>query len=155
RSDGPQTVVVKLREGNADFPDLLSDYHFAIMPAKDSEPDWRSGIGTGPFILKSFEPGIRIFSTRNPNYWKPNRGHFDELECIAINDPTARMNALITGAVDAINRVDLKVFHMLERNPQVVVDEVTGKRHGTIAMQIDVAPFDDVNVRMALKHAIN
>ena len=29
-----------------------------------------NGRATGPYVLKEFEPGVRAFATRNPNYWK-------------------------------------------------------------------------------------
>ena len=62
------TVIFKLNSGNMDFPWLLSERTFAIMPEKDGKPDWASGIGTGGYILVNFEPGVRTELKRNPNY---------------------------------------------------------------------------------------
>ena len=47
KADGKNRVIVTLEGGNADFPLLMSDYHLAIMPAKDGKADWQSGVGTG------------------------------------------------------------------------------------------------------------
>jgi peptide/nickel transport system substrate-binding protein len=40
-------------------------------------------------------------------YWKTDRGHFDGLLLLALPDPVARQNALLTGEVDVINQLDL------------------------------------------------
>lgn len=156
RADGRQTVVFELSEGSADFPYLLSDYHLAILPADgDRLADPRSGIGTGGYKISAFEPGIRMLTVRNPNYWKTGRAHFDEVEIIGINDTTARTNALITEAVDLINRCDLKTLNLLERRENVAVKEATGTRHFYYPMLTQADPLTDNHVRMALKLAVD
>ena len=155
RSDGKHTVIFELSGGNADFPFIVNDYHMPIMPAKDGKLDWAEGVGTGGYVLEAFEPGVRMTMKRNPNYWKEGRAHFDEVVLLAIADVTARQNALVTGEVDAINRVDRKTAGLLDRSDGVVVEEVTGTQHYTIPMNTTVAPFDNPDVRMALKLAID
>ena len=73
KTDGKDTVVFTLSGGSADFPYLMSDYHLTICPAKDSGIDWESGVGTGGYVLDSFDPGVRTLVKRNPNYWKEGR----------------------------------------------------------------------------------
>ena len=74
---------------------------------------------------------------------------------ITIVDPAARTNAVITGEVDAIDRVDLKTVHLLKRRKGLTVHSIAGTQHYTFPMRTNVAPFDDNNVRLAIKHAIN
>ncbi len=155
KADGKDTVVVKLREGNADFPYLLSDYHVAIMPAVGDGVDWKSATGTGAFVLESYEPGVRTTLKRNPNFFKTGYGHFNEAEIIAIADVAARTNALTTGEIDAMDRVDLKTVNLLQRRKGIRVEETSGTQHYTFAMRTDTAPFDNNHVRLALKFAIN
>ena len=156
RKDGKYTVVFELSGGNADFPFVASDYHIAIKQAWDGgKISPNDGIGTGPYVLKDMEMGVRFFGTRNPNYFKQDRGWFDELEMLSIVDPTARSNALTTGEVDVIDRVDLKTAHLLARTSGIKVEETTGTKHYTFPMRTDTSPFDDNNVRLALKHAVN
>jgi len=155
KADGKDTVVFKLRQGNADWPFIMSDYHIAIMPAEDGKVDWRNGVGTGGYVLESFEAGVRTSMKRNPNYWKQGRAHFDEAVLLSITDPTARTNALTTGEVDAIDRVELKTADLLARKPNINVVETSGTLQYTFAMRTDTPPFDNSDVRLALKHAIN
>jgi peptide/nickel transport system substrate-binding protein len=145
-------VTVVLEAPNADVPYILSDYHLLIMP-EDADP--AAPIGTGAFVIESFEPGVRTFATRNPNYWKEGRGHVDSVETLAINDLTARTSALQTGQVHFVNRLDPKTFALLERAPGLKVYNVPSAGHYTFPMRCDTPPFDNVDVRLALKYAIN
>ena len=155
KADGKHTVVVTLDAGNADFPFILSDYHLPVIPSEAGKPDWQSGIGGGPYKIKSFDAGVRLDLVKHADYWDSDRGHFDEIQMLSIVDTAARTNALMTGEVDAIDRVDLKTVHLLKRRKGIVVHSIAGTQHYTFPMRTNVAPFDDNNVRMAIKHAIN
>ncbi len=156
KADGKDTVVVTLGDGNADLPYLMSDYHLLICQAKDGGGiDWESGNGTGGYVLKSYEPGLRTFTTRNPNYWKEGHGHFDEVETLFIPDTAARTVALQTDEVDCINNLELKTIGLLRRAGGVNIIETTGNKHCLMPMLTDTAPFDNNDLRMALKLAIN
>ncbi|MEM9788386.1 MAG: ABC transporter substrate-binding protein, partial [Pseudomonadota bacterium] len=149
-------VQFTLASGNADFPYLMSDYHLLIFPAGQIDEAIANGIGTGLYQVQSFDPGVRMVATRYPDHYKGDEaGFFDEVEYIAINDNTARMNALMTGQVDTINRIDFKTEALLLANPALRIQEVTGNQHYTFAMLTDTEPFNDVNVRRALKYGIN
>jgi len=155
RTDGKDTVVVKLREGNADFPYLMSDYHIVIMPVTKDGLDVDSGVGTGGYVLEQFKPGIRCSLKRNPNYWKEGAAWVDSAEVLAIKDATARTNALTTGEIDVMNRVQLSTAARLDQMGSVRVVEASGNQHVTMPMRVDKDPFTDNNVRLAMKYAIN
>ncbi len=155
KADG-ENVVFTLSGGSADFPYLMSDYHLGICPAKDGGGiDWESGVGTGGYALDSFEPGVRTLAKRHANYWKPNAAYFDEVESLFISDSTARSSALQTGEIDAMTNIDLKTVHLMKRAPGVVVFNTTGNKHALLPMQVDKAPYDNNELRLALKYAIN
>lgn len=148
-------VVVELSGGNADFPFILSDYHLTIHPAKDDTIDWESGDGCGSYILKEKNFGVSVTMERNPNHWRDTVGFFDSIEMLALVDQNARTTALVSGDVDVVDRVDLKTVGLLERNASLNIHSVAGTQHYTFAMSTNQAPFDDNNVRQALKYAIN
>lgn len=155
KADGKHRVTFALEGGNADFPFTISDYHLSIFQAGTTEADWPKGMGTGPYILQEFEPGVRSIAKRNPNYWKEGRGHFDEVEVLSIVDSNSRTVALKTGQIDVMDRCELKTVHLLEKLPGISVFPVTGTMHYTIPMRTDTAPFDNLDVRLALKYAID
>jgi peptide/nickel transport system substrate-binding protein len=155
KADGKDTVVFTMKEGNADFPYIVSDYHVAIMPAKDGKLEPQSGVGTGGYVLESYEPGVRTVLKRNPNYWKEGRAHFDEAEVLVITDVTARTNGLTTDEIDVMDRVDLKTVDQFARNKDIRIEETSGTQHFTFAMRTDTPPFDNNEVRQALKYAVD
>ena len=150
----PHTVAFQLSSGNADFPSSFNEATFAIYPAKDGSIDWQSG-GSGPYILKDNNPGIRLLFERNPNYWKDDRAHADTIEILSVIDSTARNNALLTNAVDVIDQVNLNTLGLLSRNPAITVEEGAGPLHYVFPMRTQMAPFDNPHLRKALKYALN
>ena len=151
KADGDSRVIFELQEPNADFSYIVSDYHLLVLPSKDGKIDATAGIGTGAFKLENFEPGVRAELTKNPNYFKEGAGHFDSMEMLALLDATARQNAILNGEVDAIGRVDPKTVNLLARAPNLNILESTGTLHYTFPMRLDTAPFDNYDLRMALK----
>ena len=148
------TFVMNLHTANADLPYLMADYHLMIQPDGGFDNP-AAGIGSGAYMLVSDEPGVRHLFKKNPNYWDSTRGHVDEVEIIVINDATARMAALQSGQAHIVNRVDPKVAGLLSRAPGVRVENVGGPGHYVFIMHCDTAPFDNNDLRLALKYAIN
>ncbi len=156
RADGPNAILVELEAGNADFPYVFTDYHLNILPSDGAGGvEWQSGNGTGAYVLKEFDPGVRSFLTRNPNYWKPDRAYFDEAQLLRIGDPNTRQTALLTGDIDVFDQPSLKTVELLAKRPDLELDDVTSWAHISMPMHMDTPPYDDPDVRMALKYAID
>ncbi|MGF1553688.1 MAG: ABC transporter substrate-binding protein [Paracoccaceae bacterium] len=152
---GDNAVTFTLDGPNADFPYLMADYHLILMPAGENGPNWQDFVGSGGYTLESFEPGVRTVLRRRDDYWKEGRGHFDEIEILYVPDAAARQNAVASGEVDFISRVDLKTVHLLQRRPGVRVEEETGFLHYTAPMLTNVAPYDNNDLRLAVKYALD
>lgn len=150
----PTQVGITLSAGNADFPAILGDYHLVVVP-KD-HTDWENPIGTGAFVLESFEPGVRIALKNRGDFWKPGRGNFDAVEILYIQDPAARTAALQSGQVDAVNRLDARTVDLLMKDPNVAVVRTkgTGNRFCFVARVTD-DPFTSKDLRLALKWGID
>ena len=153
KKDGKHRVIIDLAEGNADFPYLLASTRAAIVPAGTT--DFDAGIGTGGYVLQDFEPGVSLSAKRNPNYWKAGRAHFDEVDVLSIADVNARTTALKSGKIDAMNRPDRKTAHLLDRTPGLQIVNVPGALLYTFNMLADTPPYDDNDVRLALKYSVD
>lgn len=152
RAEGNFTVVFELSSANADFPVMTSDYRAAILPCKDGKPMVVDGsISGGSYLLETFEPGVRSIMKRNPNYWNSDVGHFDSIEWLSLRDDNARQTALITGDVDVIQQCNLGTVDRLQALENINVLSAEGKQHFTFPMRTDMAPFDNNDVRMAMK----
>ena len=152
----PHQVQFTLHNGYADLPYLLSDYHLVIYPAGQIAAAMQFGIGTGLYQVSEFVAGQRFLGKRVQDHYKSgSAGWFDEIEFIAINDPKARNQALLSGDVDVISGLDFSSAGTYQSRPDLRMQEVTGNRHLTFPMQADVAPFSSRHVRKALKHGID
>lgn len=149
-----QNMVFNLKESNADFPFIMNDVHLMIQPngGKDNP---NAGIGTGPYKVTINDAGVRLGGERFAGYWRDDRGFADQFEIVVINDATARTSALQSGQVHMINRVDPKVVELLKRFPEITVRNVGGRGHSYFCCQLDAAGFNNNDLRLALKYAID
>ncbi len=148
-------VVVALKDPNADFPYLMADYHLVIQPngGKDNP---NAGISAGPYKVTINEPGVRYGGEKFANYWQGDKlGHAAQVEIVVINDATARTSALQGGQVNMINRVEPKIVDLVKRVPGVTIQTVSGRGFYPFNMFCDTAPFDNNDLRMALKLAMD
>ncbi len=147
-------VTLKLASGNADLPFLMADYHLIIQPGGGME-DPTAGIGSGAYKVVINEPGVRHGFERHANYWDSSVGHADQVEILVINDNTARTAAIQSGQIQMMNRVDPKIVDLLKGAPGINIQHAAGRGHYVFIMHTDTAPFDNNDLRMALKLAIN
>ena len=147
-------VSVTLSTPNADLPYLMGDYHLMIQPGGGIETP-ADGIGAGAYKIVTDEPGVRHVFEKHANYWDSERGHYERVEFIVINDATARMAAVQSGQVHIANRVEPKVAGLLSRAPNLTVKNVAGRGHYVFIMHCNTAPFDNKDLRLALKYAID
>ena len=99
---------------------------------------------------------MRILTKNTGHYWKPNRAWFDSIELRYIPDAAARTQALISGQVDAVNRLDPKTVGFVLKSPKVSVLQTkgTGNRFAFVAL-CDTDPYKTNDARMALKYGID
>lgn len=148
-------VQIILGSGNLDLPYNLGDFHVLVVP--NGTTDFSKPDGTGAFALDEYQPGVRATFKRKPGtYWKPNRGNFDRVEVRYIGDATARTQALVTGQVDIINRVDPKIAGLLAKNKNIRISRTPGMGNRyTFAAQTDKNPFANKDLMLALKYGID
>ena len=152
--DGDQVVKFKLKNPSVDFPVVLTDGVLSILPSKDGMVD-TFDVGCGGYMLDGIEPGQYSRYKRNPNFFLSDRAYLDTAELLTIADSTARQNALVTGAIDVCGNIDQTTASLLGRDENVNILNVNSTKHYTFPMRTDLAPFDNNDVRMALKLSID
>lgn len=153
-TDGPDAFTVRMSEPYADLPYLLCTRHFMPIAADNADPK-ANPIGTGPWMVKEWEPGLVLVTERNPNYWRDGRPYVDSIETFTIPDDGARVNGLIAGDADMVMNVNPTFVQQIEDNSGTEVMMVAGAAHATFPMRADTAPFDNPDVRTALKYAFD
>jgi peptide/nickel transport system substrate-binding protein len=142
------TVQIGLNFADAIFPERWYVPQLSILPAGW---DAKKPVGTGPFMFKSFTPGQRSVFVRNPNYWQSGKPYLDELVIIDLSDPTAQINALLSGQVDAIDSVPLNETSAISSRSNLKLLEANGGYFQPIVMRVDQKPFTDNRVREAFR----
>ncbi|MEV4598046.1 ABC transporter substrate-binding protein [Amycolatopsis sp. NPDC049253] len=149
---GERTVEFRLTEPNSGFDDLLGQYSLGIVPA---DFDVKRPIGTGPFRLKEFTAGLQSTFVRNEHYWRPGQPYLDELVLINFAEDDARINALLSSQVDAIDQVPVALIDVLRSDPRMRVLRSATGTWLPFTMRVDRPPFDDVRVRQALRLVVD
>ena len=152
RADGKNAVEATLKAVNPDFPLLMSDYHLIIQPDGGGGDE---SVGAGPYTVEEAEHGVRYLLRKYPTHFNPDMGHVETIEALVINDDTARVSAVQTGQAHMTHRVPPKVARLLSRSPDIQIRNISGRAHYVFPMHCDTPPFDDNDLRLALKLSVN
>jgi peptide/nickel transport system substrate-binding protein len=150
KATGPNEVTVELSSPNADLPVILGTFHFHIV--KDGTTDFNAGIGTGPYKLKEFKPGVRSVVVRNDSYWKPGKPYLDEIEFVGIGDESARVNALLSGGMDLVGSVNPRSVTRITGAPGYALFKTQSGQYSDLIMRKDAGPGANPDFVLAMKH---
>ena len=135
---------------------------------KAGEEAWttRHAMGTGRFMLRQREPGVRTTFERNPSWWGRFEGNVQKVVFTPVGSDATRSAALIAGDIDLMQDVPPQDIARIESNPALRLAHGVENRLIFFAMdqwrdQLLYAslearnPFKDVRVRQALQLAID
>lgn len=146
-------VELHLTQPLADLPAVLAKKVMYIVP--DGLSDYDQPVGTGAFTFVEWTPGERSLMARYDDYWGEGKPYVDEVEMISIEDPTARLNALLGGQVDAVEQLDFTQATAHRDNPDVQLIIAESTTTVPLTMRVDTPPFDDPRVREAIKLSVD
>jgi peptide/nickel transport system substrate-binding protein len=112
-------------------------------------------IGTGPFKVQSFTPGRESVHVRNENYWRSGEPWFDQVRVVNFPDDAAKVNALLSGQIDAMTDVPFAQVPVVRRRSNLRIYTAQTGAWTPLCMRLDVAPYNDVRVRRAFRLLIN
>ena len=150
KATGPNEVTMVLTSPNADLPVILGTFHFHIV--KEGTTDFATGIGTGPYKLKEFKPGVRSVVVRNDNYWKAGKPYLDEIEFVGIGDESARVNALLSGGMDLVGSINPRSVARIAGAPGYAVFKTQSGQYSDLIMRLDMAPGSNPDFVLAMKY---
>ncbi|WP_338494576.1 ABC transporter substrate-binding protein [Erwinia aphidicola] len=146
----PTEVSIVLEQANVDLPSILATSSFLIV--QDGTKDFSKAIGTGPFVLKAFQPGVRTLGAKNKNYWKPGLPHLDEVELMGVTDPAARVNALMSGDLHIVSTLSANDVKRLKQNGQFTIMESKSGMYSDLIIRTDKAPGSNPDFVLAMKY---
>lgn len=151
------TLRFTLTKPNVAFPESTIDSHTMIVPegATNADLATRSN-GTGSFKIDSFTPGeLATAFVRHDGYWRSGLPYIDALEVITVPEPEAQRAALIDGQIDIMSQVGSQFLDEFEAHPDIVLAINPIGSSSVAYCQIDVPPFDNNDLRLAIKYASN
>ena len=145
-----RTVRAVLNAPNAEIPVILATFHFKIV--KDGVTDFQQPIGTGPFAVDEFSPGVRSLHSRFEDYWGPAGPYLDRVEVFGIPDSVARVNALISGDIQMAGNIDPKLMSQVEEAEGVEMFVVPSGACNDIVVRLDMEPGNNPDFVQGLKY---
>lgn len=149
KSVDASTVEVTLKRPYALLPQILGSKVMFLI--KDGTTNFDLPVGTGPFKFVSWSQGQRVSLQRNEKYRVSGQPYLDGIEFIAINDPTARMNALMANQVDAVAQLEGRLAPIVSANPAFTLIRSKSGATTNQFMMTQLKPFIDVRVRQAFR----
>src|SRR5262245_8089223 len=117
-------------------------------------------IGTGPFLLESYEPNVKTIFKRNPDYFRQGLPYIDGVEWLVVQDESTGLAMYRTGQLDTgpggnwtVRQEDLEALK--KSHPHLRYQDMLAINSTTIWMRTDQPPFNDVRVRRAISQAID
>lgn len=138
-----------------DFASILSaEYGTTMLNAKTPEKVDTEPVGTGPFVFKSYKKDSEIRFEANPNYFE-GKAAIDKLVFAITKDPNVRVQKLKRGECHLVAEPPPADLKALKSNEKLQIMEQEGLNVGYLAFNVQKAPFDKVEVRRAINHALN
>jgi peptide/nickel transport system substrate-binding protein len=134
--------------------------------AKEETYASRNTNGTGPYLIKSWEPDKQIVFAVNKNWWGKLDGNVTDVVYTPIKSDATRVSALLSGDVDLVTDLPTQDVERLRKDAKLKV--LDGHEVRTIFIGMDQHneelkysnvkgknPFKDVRVRRALNMAVD
>nr|WP_244492036.1 ABC transporter substrate-binding protein [Aureimonas sp. AU12] len=152
-ANGDSEVQITLSGPNADFPAILGTSQFLIVP--DGTTDFTRGIGTGPFKVAEFQPGVRTLATRNENYWRNSGPHLDGIEFFGLADEQARVNALMSGDVQLASTINPRSLAAIEGTGAFDILQTSAGNYTNLITRLDEGPGANPDFVLGMKSLMN
>ncbi len=157
----PYTVVYQLKAPNVAFPVQLAGTLGMIVDAKAAASEGASfaskPVGTGPFVMQTY--GNTITVTKNSKYWQKRDGvalpYLDKMIFKPLTDSKTRLAAVQSGGVDIMQTADTDNLVEAKKDPNLVIQPVTGSSSTILILNIKKPPFNDIRARQALNYGLN
>jgi ABC-type transport system substrate-binding protein len=121
----------------------------SAMETADTEP-----VGAGPFRLAEHQPGQQLTYEKNEDYWNADEVHLGGIEVVESEAGPPTTNALLAGEID-MAQVSPDVLGGLEGDPNIEIAEQPAKSYYKLNWNLTQAPFDNLQFRQAINHAID
>lgn len=111
-------------------------------------------VGSGPYRFESWNRGVEVILARNDEYWG-EKGAFPKASFRAVPDAATRVANLQSGTSDIVTNIDSDLAAQVEASGTGKVLSARTERVAYFAMNVQKAPLDNEQVRLAIAHALD
>lgn len=160
---GDYQVTVTLKKPDATWPYTLATTASLVISKEYAEahkdnlgtPDGGL-VGSGPYVIESWEQGSEIILTKNENYWDDSVSlDFDKVDFKFIPDASVAKLSLESGEIDFTTAVTADGANELESNADINIQPVDYFGVTFLSFNNTREPFNDKNVRKAIAYAVD
>ena len=157
------TVVITLKAPSVSFLSSLASVYNVMVPKELVDKcggvldnTRNCTIGTGPFLLKSYEDGVQAIWERNPDYWKMGEDskslpYLDQAKWVWLGDPTTIVAAITVGRAAMYQNSGLgEIKAMMATQARVRLKPYDKTNVWTAHLNMSKKPFSDIRVRTAI-----
>ena len=148
------TLKLKLKRPDSLILLALSNQQCYLTKADSTKADFEKGIGTGPFKLKSWNPGQSYEVEKYPGYWMQGAPTLDGVRGIQIPEASTKLQSVASGSA-SVTQVAFDQLAVVKANSNLQINPYEKGITYNVVMDCTVKPFSDPNVRLAIKAALD
>lgn len=155
------TVTFSLASPNVDFDRVLANPFLVILPCEGTNGDFNldtEAIGTGAFVLDDWTRDRERTLSANPDYFVEDRPYLDGYHVTIMPDAQSQTAALRSGKLQLMSGLSTDaraVDTLLSQVDGLRLRQEGGSTQTRVYLNVNEEPFDDLNVRRAVAHAID
>lgn len=155
----PQTVVIHTKFPWTPLLADLSIWAAAIVPkdfgGKPEKEFFAKPIGTGPFVLDTWDRGSQLRVVRNPNYWQQGKPYLDSVTWTQVPDANTRLLQLQGAQAQIVSDIPFNTMQTLTSMSGIHGEAFPGTTVFYLMFNTTKKPYDDVHVRRAIAYALD
>jgi peptide/nickel transport system substrate-binding protein len=148
------TLKLKLKRPDSLLLLALSNQQCYFTKENTKMSDFDKGIGTGPFKLKSWNPGQSYEVEKYPGYWMQGYPILDGVRGVQIPEASTKLQSVASGSA-SVTQIAFDQMAVVKANPNL---EITPYEKGityNVVCDCTVKPFSDPKVRQAIKLSLD
>lgn len=159
------TIVLSYDSWQNNWDTVLGEvYVYCPAAFEENGEDWAAinPVGTGPFVIDEYVKNSYVKYVKNDNYWIEGQPYLDELTVSFISDSTAQLSAFLNGEIDLLATNDSSVITQLDAQLDKNFTDIAQSypdlaqiKYVMFSSGDESSPFHDLNVRLAVMHAID
>lgn len=153
------TLVIHTDEPSATLIPALSSWVASIVPANlggaSDKEFFADPIGSGPFVLDTWDRGQSIRLERNDNYWQDGKPLLDAVQWNTVPDDNTRVSQVQSGQADVADYIPFNQISSLDASADLDAESFPANFTSFLIFNQEFAPFADQRVRVAIAHALD